>query len=293
MFAVETSKLCKTYGETTALEDVSVAVEPGEMVSLIGPSGAGKSTLLRHLSGLSVSDTNESFVRVLGRTVQKNGDLNADIRAIRSDIGFIFQQFNLVGRLPLLTNVLTGMLSRVPTWRSLLRFFTYEEKKCAMAALDRVGMARYASQRASTLSGGQQQRAAIARALVQEARVITADEPIASLDPESARKVMQNLRDINERDGVTVLVSLHQVDFAMRFCKRCIGMREGRVVFDGSTAKLDTATLREIYGSEYSDVQEGVDMFEHLSASGAVETPLDREDRERAELLREAAKIEC
>jgi phosphonate transport system ATP-binding protein len=293
MFAVETSNLCKTYGDTSALDDVSVTVEPGEMVSLIGPSGAGKSTLLRHLSGLSASDSNESYVKVLGQTVQKNGDLNAHIRAIRSDVGFIFQQFNLVGRLPLLTNVLTGMLSRVPTWRSLLRFFTYEEKKCAMAALDRVGMAKYASQRASTLSGGQQQRAAIARALVQEAKIITADEPIASLDPESARKVMQNLRDINEKDGVTVLVSLHQVDFAMRFCRRCIGMREGRVVFDGSTAELDTATLRGIYGSEYSDVQEGVDMFAHLAEKGAVETPLDRSTREEAEFLREAAQIEC
>lgn len=293
MRAVETSNLTKTYGDTTALDDVSIRVEPGEMVSLIGPSGAGKSTLLRHMSGLSVSDTTDSYVKILGRTVQKNGDLNTRIRSIRSDVGFIFQQFNLVGRLPLITNVLTGMLSRVPTWRSLLRLFTHEEKKCAMAALDRVGMAAYAAQRASTLSGGQQQRAAIARALVQEAKVITADEPIASLDPESARKVMQNLRDINENDGVTVLVSLHQVDFAMRFCRRCIGMREGRVVFDGSTAELDTATLRGIYGSEYSDVQEGVDMFAHLAEKGAVETPLDSSNREEAELLREAAKIEC
>lgn len=293
MLAVETKDLCKTYGDTKALNNVNVQIEPGEMVSLIGPSGAGKSTLLRHLSGLSTSDTTESYIKILGETVQKNGDLNTRIRSIRSHIGFIFQQFNLVGRLPLITNVLIGMLSQIPTWRSLLRLFTHEEKLSAMAALERVGMTQYAGQRASTLSGGQQQRAAIARALVQGADIIAADEPIASLDPESARKVMQNLLDINKEEGVTVLVSLHQVDFAMRFCVRCIGMREGRVVFDGPSCKLDSTELRKIYGSEYSDVREGVNMFEHLAAAGAVETPLDRQSHDQAELLREAAEIEC
>ncbi len=293
MLAVQTKDLCKTYGSTTALDNVNIEVEQGEMVSLIGPSGAGKSTLLRHLSGLSTSDTTESYIKVLGSTVQKNGDLNTRIRSIRSQIGFIFQQFNLVGRLPLITNVLTGMLSQVPTWRSLLRLFKHDEKVAAMQALDRVGMAEYAAQRASTLSGGQQQRGAIARALVQGADIIAADEPIASLDPESARKVMQNLLDINKKDGVTVLVSLHQVDFAMRFTRRCIGMRDGAVVFDGKTSELDSSLLRDIYGSEYADVQEGVDMFEHLADTGAVDTPLDRRPPEEAELLREAAQVEC
>ena len=201
----------------------------------------------------------------LGNTVQLNGDLNTRIRRIRTDIGFIFQQFNLVGRLTLLTNVMTGMLSRIPMWRSLLGWFTREEKEMAMQALAQVGMAEYAGQRASTLSGGQQQRAAIARAMVQQSKIIFADEPIASLDPESSRKVMRSLRKINQDHGITVLVSLHQVDFAMQFCKRCIGLRDGRVVYDGPTSALDVGLLQELYGAEFSDVEEGIDIYTQVA----------------------------
>lgn len=251
--AVCVRNLSKTFGSTKALSDINLRIAPGEMVSLIGPSGAGKSTLLKTFSGVLLSDNGDSEVVILGETVQRNGDVNVRIRQIRSQIGFIFQQFNLVGRLRLITNVLTGSLSRVPTWRSLIRLFPYQEQRQAMQALARVGMAEYAGQRAKTLSGGQQQRAAIARALTQEARIIVADEPIASLDPESARKVMQLLTDINREDRVTVLVSLHQVDFAMRFCHRCIGMKDGRIVFDGPTSELTDEILRDIYGSEYAE----------------------------------------
>ncbi|MCG8375744.1 MAG: ATP-binding cassette domain-containing protein, partial [Chlorobiales bacterium] len=205
--------------------------------------------------------------------------LSTRIRSIRADIGFIFQQFNQVGRLPLLTNVLTGLLSRVPFYRSLLRWFTPQEKIQAMQALARVGMEGFATQRASTLSGGQQQRGAIARALVQRAKIVLADEPIASLDPESSRKVMRNLQQINREDGVTILVSLHQVDFAMQFCERCIGLKDGRVLFDGPTGRLDGKTLREIYGAEFSEVKEGLDIL----------AKLDGRDRDRKDALEEVA----
>jgi phosphonate transport system ATP-binding protein len=251
LHAVVARNVSKTYGSTKALEDINLRIAPGEMVSLIGPSGAGKSTLLKTFSGITLSDNGDSEVRVLGNTVQRNGEVNVNIRHIRAQVGFIFQQFNLVGRLQLFTNVLIGSLSRVPTWRSLARLFPALEQQKAMQALARVGIAKYAGQQAKTLSGGQQQRAAIARALTQQARIILADEPIASLDPESARKVMQLLKDINMEDKVTVLVSLHQVDFALRFCQRCIGMRDGWIVYDGPTHALTAEILQDIYGSEY------------------------------------------
>ena len=246
--AIEIESLTKTFGKRKALRRVGIRVEPGEMVALIGPSGSGKSTLLRHVSGLVAGDRGSGRIRIFGREVQKNGSVTADIRRIRSEVGFIFQQFNLVGRLPLLTNVMAGMLARVGTWRSLLGWFRRDEKLRAMHALHRVGLADYATQRASTLSGGQQQRAAIARAMEQRARIILADEPIASLDPESARLVMECLTALNRHDGVTVLVSLHQVQFALQYCERSIAMKEGRVVYDGPSAELTTTALRNIYG---------------------------------------------
>jgi phosphonate transport system ATP-binding protein len=246
--AIEIESLTKTFGKRKALRRVGIRVEPGEMVALIGPSGSGKSTLLRHVSGLVAGDRGSGRIRIFGREVQKNGSVTADIRHIRSEVGFIFQQFNLVGRLPLLTNVMAGMLARVGTWRSLLGWFRRDEKLRAMHALCRVGLADYATQRASTLSGGQQQRAAIARAMEQRARIILADEPIASLDPESARLVMECLTALNRHDGVTVLVSLHQVQFALQYCERSIAMKEGRVVYDGPSAELTTTALRNIYG---------------------------------------------
>ncbi|MCU0538788.1 MAG: phosphonate ABC transporter ATP-binding protein [Desulfobacterales bacterium] len=246
--AIEIDHVQKTFGKRRALDRVSIRIAPGEMVALIGPSGSGKSTLLRHVSGLIAGDRGGGGVRIFGREVQKNGVISPDIRRIRSEVGFIFQQFNLVGRLPLLTNVLAGMLARVGTGRSLLGWFSREEKLRALQALRRVGLAEYAAQRASTLSGGQQQRAAIARAMEQRARIILADEPIASLDPESARCIMECLTALNQHDGITVLVSLHQVQFALQYCPRSIAMKEGRVVYDGPSADLTPTALRNIYG---------------------------------------------
>ena len=221
------------------------------MVALIGASGSGKSTLLRHMAGLARCDrTNGGSVQVLGREVQASGRLNGNVRQLRADIGYIFQQFNLVNRLSVLDNVLLGCLGRMPGWRGNLGLFNTQEKQWAMESLDRVGLADLATQRASTLSGGQQQRVAIARALTQRADVILADEPIASLDPESARKVMEILADINRRDGKTVVVTLHQVDYAVRYCQRAVALKAGRIHFDGAAEALSTSLLNDLYGAD-------------------------------------------
>ena len=250
--AVEVNGLSKTFARRRALDGVDLSVRHGEMVALIGPSGSGKSTLLRHLSGLVPGDRGSGAVRVLGRTVQSGGRIGRDVRRTRSRVGFVFQQFNLVGRLTLLTNTLAGMLARVPTWRSAAHWFTAAEKREAMRALERVGIAEHAGQRASTLSGGQQQRGAIARTMVQRAEVILADEPIASLDPESSHRVLAALARLNREDGVTVLVSLHQIDYAAAYCRRSVALKDGRVVFDGPTQELSPAILGDVYGGGLS-----------------------------------------
>jgi len=248
MASITINGLSKTFtGNRKALDDVSLCIRSGEMVALIGASGSGKSTLLRHISGLAVANRGAGSIEVDGRPTQSQGCLARDIRDQRANIGFVFQQFNLVGRMPVITNVLAGMLPRVPLSRSLFKRFTRNEIRIGMESLARVGIADHAYQRASTLSGGQQQRAAIARTLVQRAKVILADEPIASLDPESSRKVMDILSSINREDGCTVLVSLHQVDVAFRYCPRAVALHQGRVVYDGPSAALTPAMLRDLY----------------------------------------------
>jgi phosphonate transport system ATP-binding protein len=191
---------------------------------------------------------------VHGKTVQRNGKIAPDIRRTRADVGFVFQQFNLVDRLPVIVNVLVGTLHRLPMWRSLLRWFTSAEVSRGVEALRRVGIAECCAQRASTLSGGQQQRAAIARAMVQGAKVILADEPIASLDPESSRKVMDILARVNREDQCTVVVSLHQVNVALKYCERTVALHQGRVVYDGPSVALTPTLLRELYGAEADDI---------------------------------------
>ena len=254
--AIEVKGLSKSFRSVRALDTVSLRVEPGEMVALIGASGSGKSTLIRMLSGLETADraNGGGLVRMLGETVQQDGSLDSEVRRVRARTGVIFQQFNLVGRMSLLTNVALGALGRVPTWRGSLGRFTREERLAAMEALRRVGMERYASQRASTLSGGQQQRGAIARALMQRAEILLADEPIASLDPESARRVMDQMTHISRDDGITVMVSLHQVGFAVRYCPRAIALNAGRVIYDGPSEALTADFLRELYGAESDEL---------------------------------------
>ncbi|MFP5296680.1 MAG: phosphonate ABC transporter ATP-binding protein [Alphaproteobacteria bacterium] len=243
----------KTFGARKALNGVSVEVGAGEMVALIGPSGSGKSTLLRSITGLQSIDPGTGVISVFGEVVQKDGRVTGKVRAARQKLGMIFQQFNLVGRLSLFSNVMLGCLGRIPAWKGTFGLWPSADKKKAMEALHRVGVADYAAQRANTLSGGQQQRGAIARALVQGARAILADEPVASLDPVSARKVMELLVELNQRDGLGVIVTLHQVDYAIRYCDRVIALQAGKVVYDGPSTGLDTKRLIEIYGPEFED----------------------------------------
>lgn len=252
MSTISVHGLHKMFGRHKALDDVSLTIGAGEMVGLIGASGSGKSTLLRHISGLTLAE--RGHIEIDGRPVQREGRLSRDIRDLRAGTGFVFQQFNLVARLPLMTNVLTGLLHRVPLWRGLSGRFTQAEVRVGMEALERVGMAAYAWQRASTLSGGQQQRGAIARTLVQRAHTILADEPIASLDPESSRRVMEILASINREDRCTVVVSLHQVEFARQYCPRIVALRRGQVVYDGPSAQLSNDTLAEIYGADVREL---------------------------------------
>ncbi|MEO0458065.1 MAG: ATP-binding cassette domain-containing protein, partial [Cyanobacteria bacterium P01_A01_bin.114] len=188
-------------------------------------------------------------IRIFGNTLQSEGKFHTHVRQLRSQVGFIFQQFNLVNRLTALENVLVGNLANVSLTRSLFRVFSREEKLKALSALERVGILEQAYKRASTLSGGQQQRVAIARCLMQGAKIILADEPIASLDPESARKVMELLTNLNKEQGITVIASLHQVQVVQHYFKRSVALKDGEVCFDGHTADLDEARLARIYGS--------------------------------------------
>ncbi len=254
--AIQVSSLTKSYKTSSvALNGISFEIQPGEMVALIGASGSGKSTLLRLLSGLMPANAGSiSTIEINGRVIQTHGKVAADIRSSRAQVGLIFQQFNLVDRLSVLTNVLAGMLHRLPLYRTLLGLFKDEEKRLAIEALKRVGIGQCAYQRASTLSGGQQQRAAIARTMVQQAKIVLADEPIASLDPESSRMVMELLTEMNQKDGCTVLVSLHQINVAIKYCPRTIALSHGDIVYDGPTSALSPRLLRELYGVEADEL---------------------------------------
>jgi phosphonate transport system ATP-binding protein len=243
----------KTFAARRALDQVSLEVRRGEMIALIGASGSGKSPLLRAIAGLVTIDRGAGKIEAFGQSVQADGRLSATVRRARVGMGFIFQQFNLVGRLSLFTNVALGALGRIGFWRGVLGRWPPDTRDAVMAALARMGVADHAGQRAATLSGGQQQRGAIARALVQRAKIILADEPVASLDPVAARRVMAILQGLNAEDGLTVLVSLHQVDYALRYCGRVVALEAGRVVYDGPPSGLDPGRLVDIYGPEIED----------------------------------------
>src|ERR1700692_929896 len=238
------------FGAKTAVDNASFSIVSGGFVGVIGRSGAGKSTLLRMINRLA--EPTSGRIRFDG--VDVTALRGRDLRQWRARSAMIFQQFNLVGRLDVLTNVLMGRLSEIPMWRSLAQLWPDEDVAVAMSALEQFDMAALAAQRADQLSGGQQQRVAIARALVQEPDIILADEPIASLDPRNTRIVMDALLRINKHFGITVICNLHSLDLARTYCDRLIGMASGRIVFDGAPATLTEHIARELYDLEADEV---------------------------------------
>jgi phosphonate transport system ATP-binding protein len=242
---MKVADLTKTFGKITAVDAVSFSIDQPQMIGVIGPSGAGKSTLLRMINRLT--DATRGSIQVNDRDIlQFSG---REKRRWQRDCAMIFQQFNLVPRLNVVTNVLMGRLNGHSTLKSLFCIFGRHLVDEALAALDRLGIADQAMQRAETLSGGQQQRVAIARALMQQPKMVLADEPIASLDPLSAEKVMTALREIRDRDHLTVLCNLHTLDTARTYCDRVIGMLQGRIVFDDVPSKLTPSVVSDIYGA--------------------------------------------
>jgi len=237
--------LTKTFGANMAVNNATFALEKPQMIGIIGRSGAGKSTVLRMINRMT--DASDGIIQFEKRDILKLK--GKEKRAWQADCAMIFQQFNLIPRLDVMTNVLMGRLIDHSAIGSILRLFTREERLQALAALDRLGIAEHAMKRAEALSGGQQQRVAIARALMQNPKIILADEPIASLDPMNAKIVMDALRQIHEEDGRTVICNLHTLDTARNYCERVIGMRDGKIVFDGPSEMLTEDTAREIYGA--------------------------------------------
>jgi phosphonate transport system ATP-binding protein len=238
---------------TVAVKDVSFKVKDGEFLAIIGLSGSGKSTLLRCINRLI--DPTEG--RVLWDDLDITAAKGKELRLIRRQIGMIFQQFNLVKRSTVMTNVLSGRLGYANPWSSLLHQFSGEDRRRAEAALERVGITEKADNRADQLSGGQQQRVGIARALMQEPRLMLADEPVASLDPVLAHSILQYLELLNQQDGITVLCSLHFLDLVHRYATRVIGLKDGELVFDGLPSELTRARFKEVYGEEAEMVTVG------------------------------------
>jgi len=238
------------FGTKAAVDNASFSIAPGGFVGVIGRSGAGKSTLLRMINRL----TPPTAGRILYNGMDVTALRGRQLHQWRARSAMIFQQFNLVGRLDVLTNVLMGRISEIPAWRSLAQLWPEEDVAVAMSALEQFDMASLAAQRTDQLSGGQQQRVAIARALVQEPDIILADEPIASLDPRNTRIVMDALLRINKHFGITVICNLHSLDLARSYCDRLIGMASGRIVFDGAPATLTERIARELYDLEADEV---------------------------------------
>jgi phosphonate transport system ATP-binding protein len=251
---LELVQLSRRFGDTLAVDHANLRIEAGEMTGVIGRSGAGKSTLLRLINRLiepsdgSILADGVDVTRLRGRA----------LREWRARTAMIFQQFNLVSRLDVLTNVLIGGLIRVPEPRMLLRLFTESERVQAVTLLDRLGLFELAMNRADELSGGQQQRVAIARALMQRPAMLLADEPIASLDPLNAKLVMDALAELNQRDSITVVCNLHTLDTARAYCRRIVGMAAGRIVFDGPPDALTEPVFRAIYGETDGTIDERI-----------------------------------
>ncbi|WP_322814873.1 phosphonate ABC transporter ATP-binding protein [Chloroflexus sp.] len=248
---LEADAITKRYGtETLALNEITFAVQPGEFVAIIGPSGAGKSTLLRCINRLI--DVTSGDIRFDGVSVPKLR--GQELRHHRTKIGMIFQHYNLVNRLSVLENVLHGRLGYKNTIQGILGLYSEQEKREAVRILEMLGLKEQIYKRCDQLSGGQKQRVGIARALVQQPRMLLCDEPIASLDPSSAKIIMDTLREINRTLGITVLVNLHQVDVALHYAERIIGINRGKILYDGVPQALSNAQIYQIYGSEAGEL---------------------------------------
>ena len=247
---VSIRNLTKRYKDVTALDGVNLELSKGEFVSIIGRSGAGKSTLLRCINRMV--DASEGEVLLEG--VNVGALTRSQLRKVRSQIGMIFQHYNLVYRLTVIENVLHGRLGHKSTVDGMIGRYTRDEKLMAVKIIDMLGLTDQMHKRCDELSGGQKQRVGIARALVQEPHLILCDEPIASLDPSSSKIIMDHLRRVCDELGITILVNLHQVDVALKYSDRIIGIKEGRVVYDGSPAELERGTVYEIFGSEAGEL---------------------------------------
>ncbi|SPF37579.1 phosphonate/organophosphate ester transporter subunit; ATP-binding component of ABC superfamily [Candidatus Desulfosporosinus infrequens] len=248
---LELRKITKYYnGTTPALSEVSFSVTKGEFVSVIGPSGAGKSTLLRCINRMIEVTSGEVFFDGVNASKLRKKDL----RKLRTKIGMIFQHYNLVDRLTVIENVLHGRLGYKSTLAGVLGRYSQEEKKQAYRIINILGLNDQIYQRCDKLSGGQKQRVGIARALIQEPKMILCDEPIASLDPNSSRIIMDHLKNVSTQMGITVIVNLHQVNVALKYSDRIIGVNKGKVVFDGPPNALSDEQISEIYGSESKDL---------------------------------------
>ena len=242
--------LSHAYAGVPVLRSIDLDVAPREVVAVVGPSGAGKTTLFRCLTRLVRAD--EGVLEVCGKDLMRLE--GGALREARRDLGLVFQSYNLVRRLTALQNVLVGRLAEVPTWRVVLRRFPDAEQQLAAACLDQVGLLAHAHTRADRLSGGQQQRVAIARVLASRARVVLADEPVASLDPASAQSVLTALRSLATDHGKAVVCSLHQVDLVAGFADRVVGLRDGRVVLDVPASRFDASAARDLYAPHRAKV---------------------------------------
>ena len=229
-----------------ALKNVSLDIKQGEFVAIIGLSGAGKSTLLRTINRMH--DISEGSLTVNGQEV--NDLAGKDLRKFRRKVGMVFQSFNLVTRTSVVKNVLTSRVPDMPLWKSIIGLYSKEDKVIALEALDKVGILDKAYVRADQLSGGQQQRVALARTLAQKPEIILADEPVAALDPITAKQVMDDFKKINKELNMSVLINIHHVDLALKYADRVIGIKAGEIVYDGPSTEVDSEVLKQIYGRE-------------------------------------------
>ena len=274
---LKVENLTKAFGKLVAVNNVSFTIPSGQMVGIIGRSGAGKSTLLRMINRLADPTSGRILCDdVFGSEVDVSTLKGRQVREWRAQCAMVFQQFNLVPRLQVMTNVLIGRISYHRTLPTLLMMFSDKDRALTIRALQRLDMVSHALHRADELSGGQQQRVAIARALVQEPKILLADEPIASLDLRNATIVMDALRRINREDGITVISNLHLLQTAKDYCDRIIGMRKGEVVFDGLPSQLSDSLARELYGKGEADDEEEVEL-----AFTATSAPTDQKHRAR------------